>query len=127
MIRIISLAFAYLGMLIVIPAVAAESKLSASRGDIPFKEDRSIFVDAGLSIGVLIAFIVIVVLALWYLRKHNIGQFANMDKQKYIEIVEIKRLSTKSMAFLLKVKDAEVLVVQNADSVHSIQLDSDKK
>jgi len=127
MTRIIGLACACLGMLITIPVFAAESEASASRGNIPFKEDRSIFVDAGLSIGVLVAFVVISGLAFWYLRKHNIGQFANMDKQKYIEIVEIKRLSTKSTAFLLKVKDTEVLVVQNADSVHSIQLDSDKK
>lgn len=125
--KIIRSVLLLLNLLLMLPAYAEQAASIQADEAIPFKEDRSIFVDAGLSIGSVIIFIIIVGLALWYLRKHNIGQFANMDKPKNIEIVEIRRLSTKSMAFLLKVNGADVFVVQNSDSVHSIQLNSNKE
>ena len=49
------------------------------------------------------------------------------DNDKHIEIVEIKRLSTKTVTFLLKVDDIDVFVVQNGDSVYSFQLGSHKE
>ena len=117
-------------LLIALPAVADVPVDSAADSEnassIPYKEEESISANIGASITAIIIFLVLAGMVVLYLRKFNIGQLSKIETDRKIELVETRRLSTRSIAFLLNIKGTEVLVVQSGDSIHSIKLGSEE-
>ncbi len=113
------------------PAVSENSELelaatSHRKSVIPYKKDfsvpdRSIFIILSLVILLITASVV-----LYYLKKNKLISIKGASGNDDILIVETKRLSTKSIAYLLKVKDSDILLVQSDTSINMICLGEDQ-
>lgn len=90
---------------------------------IPYKDSNAIHENAGSSITAIIVFLVVAGLVLMYLRKYQIGNFKSEDAST-IKVIEVKRLTVKSVAMHIKVENQDVLVVQSGDSISMMKLDS---
>lgn len=128
--KYLALIFLSLFLFMALPVVASEpSDVAAGTektSSIPYKEEKSISTSIGASVTAIIIFLVLAGVVVLYLKKFNIGQLSKVETGRNIELVETRRLSTRTIAFLIKVKGVDVLLVQSGDSIHSIKLGSDE-
>jgi flagellar biogenesis protein FliO len=93
---------------------------------IPYKQEKPVATNMGASITALIIFLLLAGGVVLYMKKFNIGKLLKVEGERKIDLVETRRLSTRTVAFLVKINGTEVLVVQSGDSIHSVKLDSDE-
>ena len=72
-------------LLMMFPLLVQAAEEAIDKNAIPFKENKSVVMEAGVSMGVILLFLIAAGIAYVYLRKKNIGQLAINENDKQIK------------------------------------------
>ncbi|MCW8932946.1 MAG: flagellar biosynthetic protein FliO [Gammaproteobacteria bacterium] len=103
---------------------ANEENVVKNSSEIPYKQDKSLLVKTGATISVFIVVLILSGLLLFYLNKKKILNLSPESGERNINVLESKRLNSKTIIYLVEVKGKEVLLIQTGNSVDTIRLDS---
>lgn len=101
---------------------AADSAAPVFQQAIPFKPDKGAMAGVGTSIVVFLLLFAGIAWLLFYLKKQQILKIGEIYKDDAIKVVGVKRLSTKTTAFVIEANGHEVLIVQNNNKTSLLQL-----
>ncbi len=103
-------------------ASAADSAAPAVQQAIPFKPDKGAMAGAGTSIFVFLLIFAGLAWLLFYLKKQQILKIGEVYKDDAIKVIGVKRLNTKTTAFVIEANGNEVLIVQTNNKNSLLQL-----
>jgi hypothetical protein len=89
---------------------------------IPYKKSENYYSENSIPGFILLVFLVLIAVSLYFVKNGNRLNLSKISQDSEIKIVDVKRLNTKTTAFLIEVRNEEIMVFQSGDHVDIVKL-----